>query len=97
MLTKGQKISELPGPWDRFLREVDAQLLQPVHLHCLGGFVLMASHGLPRPTGDLDFISAVPADAAHRLEEIAGAETELARRHGLHLQYVTIADYPEDY
>ena len=97
MPNKGPTESNLSERWNRLLQEVDAQLSQPVFLHCLGGFVLLVAHGLPRPTGDLDFISVVPKEAASTLEDIAGAESKLAKRFGLHLQYVTIADYPEGY
>ena len=86
------------GPnWKEFLREVDAYLEGPVELHCLGGFVLGAVHGLARPTGDVDYIAAIPLRMVGELERIAGRDSKLARKHGLYFQYVTVADVPDDY
>ncbi len=87
----------LPPRWNAFLDEVDGQLDTSVALHCLGGFVLAAVHGLPRPTGDVDYIAAIPFDALAELEAIGGQGSALARKHGLCFQYVTVADVPEDY
>ena len=66
-------------------------------LHCIGGFVVEAVHEKLRKTGDLDYISIHPRDAFQTLEEIAGQQSELARKHQLYLQIVGVADYPEDY
>ena len=56
--------------WKVFLTEVDAHLPAPVELHCLGGFVLAVCYELPRPTGDVDYIAAIPP---YRLREHSGA------------------------
>jgi len=53
----------LPKPWPDFLREVDAGLSRILTLHCLGGFVLTALYGIPRYTGDLDYVEAERAQA----------------------------------
>jgi hypothetical protein len=87
----------LSGRWRTFLQEVDAQLPAPVELHCFGGFVLAVCYGLPRPTGDVDYVAALPLAGAENIEELAGERSDLARRHRLHFQHVTIADVPEDY
>ncbi len=92
-----ERKSSLSPRWFVLLKEVDQLLTARVEIHCLGGFVLAAAHGLPRPTGDLDYIAAKPADSAARLEVIAGRDSALARKHGLYPQYVTVADVPEDY
>lgn len=89
--------SDLPSPWAKFLQEVDALLSRPVKLHCLGGFVLAVLYGLPRPTGDVDYISAIPLEDAGGMLQMAGRDSKLARKHGVCLQYVTIADLPEEY
>jgi hypothetical protein len=89
-------VHALPSPWDAFLAEVDAQLSQPVEIHCLGGFVLHVMFDLPRPTADIDFISVVPRDAANELMVIAGPGTPLAKKHRLYLQLVTVSDFPDD-
>jgi hypothetical protein len=62
--------SLLPPPWRDFLLEVDAMLTEPLELHCIGGFVICHFYHLPRPTGDIDYYSAVPADL--NLKDIAG-------------------------
>ena len=53
---------ELPLPWGAFLIELDGALSEPVALHCIGGFVISMMYGLPRPTGDVDYITAIPRD-----------------------------------
>lgn len=87
----------LPLRWDGFLDEVDQLLPTSVELHCLGGFVLAAMYGLPRPTGDLDYIAAIPFDGISDIERVAGRGSALHRKHGLYFQHVTVADVPEDY
>lgn len=86
-----------PKPWRDFLKEVDAQLSQKVNLHCLGGFVLTARYGLPRPTADIDYVSVVPREAREEIERLAGRESALCKKYKLYFQSVGIADLPEDY
>lgn len=91
----------MPGkildPWLGFLQDVDRALTLRVEVHCLGGFVLAVQWGLPRPTGDVDFIEVKPSSAGEDLLRIAGEGSEIARIHNLHFQRVTVADYPEGY
>jgi|SRR5579862_3111166 len=87
----------LPTPWQDFLTKIDQSLEQEVNLHCLGGFVLSALHGLPRPTGDLDYISANPLQARQEIEKIAGLGSTLSKKYKLFVQCVGVADYPENY
>jgi hypothetical protein len=82
----------LPSKWKGFLREIDQLLGDAVEMHCLGGFVLSALYDLPRPTGDVDYIAAMPSSSITELESIAGQGSALSRKHGLYLQYVTVAD-----
>ncbi len=84
-------------PWLSFLSDVDQALKEPVEVHCLGGFVLSILCGLPRYTGDVDFIEVRPASANDKLLEIAGEGTELGERHHLHFHRVTVGEYPESY
>lgn len=84
-------------PWLSFLRDVDRTLQETVEVHCLGGFVLAVLWGLPRPTGDVDFIEARPRPAGEHLLRVAGEATALATKHKLHFQQVTVAEYPEGY
>jgi hypothetical protein len=97
-MPKIHKISAvLSGRWRAFLEDVDALLPAPVELHCFGGFILAVCYGLPRPTGDVDFITSVPRAAAENIEALAGERSNLAKKHRLHFQRVTIAEVPEDY
>lgn len=90
-------MSDLPSPWREFVREVDSSLTVDVELHCLGGFVLTALYALPRPTADIDFISAVPQQHLEMLLSMAGHGTPMARKHGVYLEFVGLGDYPDDY
>jgi Nucleotidyltransferase of unknown function (DUF6036) len=83
--------------WNAFLKEVDELLASSVELHCLGGFVLAAVYALPRPTGYIDYIAAIPLDTITSLEQIAGRGSGLNTKHGLYFQHVTAADVPENY
>lgn len=87
----------LPKPRPDFLREVDAGLSRTVNLHCLGAFVLVALYGIPRYTGDLDYIEVLPPEAANEVEKIGGRGSALNKKHKLFLQSVGIADLPEEY
>lgn len=87
----------LPSPWAEFLEEVDARLTASVELHCLGGFVLTVFHSVPRRTGDIDSLAVLPLDQLGTLMEVAGRDSALARKHGIHIHYVAGAEAPEDY
>ncbi len=88
----------LPPPWPQFLNDVDKRISDVVELHCAGGFVLTAVHGISRTTADLDYISAIPRQATEELDRIAGRDSDVARKHRVFLQAVTgVADYPENY
>jgi len=89
--------NRIPAPWRAFLAEADRALSRPVEVHCLGGFVLAALWRLPGPTADVDVIEVGPADAGQDLLAVAGAGSELSRRHGLHFHRVTVAEVPETY
>jgi hypothetical protein len=72
---------ELSPPWGEFLDELDEALSEPIELHCIGGFVISLLYGLPRPTGDVDYISAVPHNRIEELEQLAGRGSKLARKY----------------
>src|SRR5262245_18953291 len=88
---------EIPSPCREFLDDVDKQLTEVIEVRCLGGFVVTLLHGLPRPTNDLDYIETVPSSAARLLQQIAGPESELARKYGLYFQNAAVANLPESY
>ncbi len=83
--------------WKAFLTDVDLALSQEFTLRCLGGFVLAAMYGLPRPTGDMDYIGITPIDSETELLSIAGPESRLARRHRLCIHRTTISEYPDEF
>lgn len=86
----------LVAQWMPFLRAIDAALKAPAELHCLGGFAIASQFGLPRSTGDVDFVEVGGANATDLLA-IAGRGTALAKKHKLHLDFVTVGTYPDDY
>jgi len=88
---------ELPEPWKRFLIDLDRMVSSHVTLHCLGGFVVTACYGLPRPTGDLDVLRVLPSDSQAALVTLAGKNSELHKKHGVYLDVVTVATHPENY
>jgi|SRR5437870_3520304 len=88
---------DLPNPWRAFLFDVDRELPRPIEIHCLGGFVAAFYCDLPRPTNDLDYIEVLPHDAIATLQDIAGVESPLAKKHRLHFQHVGVASLPESY
>lgn len=85
---------ELASPWREFFDELDSTLDEPVQLHCVGGFVLTACYGMPRPTTDIDFCEIVPAEKAERLLNLAGEGRPLAAKHGVHLHSARVGQLP---
>jgi hypothetical protein len=83
--------------WDKFLRALDEQLPGRVSLECLGGFVISALYGLPRPTSDVDFLSVAPRDQFDTVIGLAGQGSLLHKKYGLYLQHVGVVNVPEDY
>jgi hypothetical protein len=88
---------ELQSPWKEFLTDIDSALQESVSLHCIGGFVACVRYGLPRPTGDIDYISMQPLDCEAFLSEIAGPGSTLFKKHKLYLQRVGVTILPEEY
>jgi hypothetical protein len=69
-----------------------------VELHCLGGFVLGALYGLPRPTDDLDYISVIPQDGCEEVDNLTGRGSSLSKKYRVFLQHVgSIPELPEGY
>lgn len=88
---------EPSSPWRGFLGELDALLDEPVTLHCIGGFAVVAGYGLERGTNDLDYRSLVPYDRINDLQRLAGPGSVLARKYKVHLQYTGVESMPENY
>lgn len=88
---------DLPSPWGQFLTELDALLDEPIELHCIGGFALVAGYGLPRGTNDLDYRTLFPYNRINDLQRLAGPGSDLARRHKVHVQHTGVESMPENY
>jgi hypothetical protein len=88
---------EPPWPWKDFLTELASLLQEAVALHCIGGFVVSVRYGLPRPTGDIDYISVSPLACDPVLNQIAGLGSTLSKKYRLYLQRVTVTSMPENY
>lgn len=84
-------------PWGPFLSDVDRELTKEVMLYCLGGFVLKALYDIPRVTGDIDYLEVFPKSAAEKLEEIAGMESKLSRKHGVFVHGAGHIEMPINY
>jgi len=78
---------DLASPWKEFLEALDSQLRVPIVLHCIGGFAVVAAHGLPRSTNDLDYFSLAPSNRLRDLQETAGEGSSLARKYKVHIQW----------
>ena len=92
---KSQAGHSLRSPWKEFLSELDSMLPGPLDLHCMGGFVIYSFYGLPRPTGDIDYYSAKPANL--NLIEMAGEDSALSNKYKIQLHHVAVTNLPEDY
>jgi|SRR5882762_3699930 len=88
---------ELMEPWRSFLTDLDGRLTHDVQLHCCGGFVVTTRYGFQRTTADLDVLSVVPTAEQQKLAALAGRGSELHKTHGIYLDIVTVATYPDDY
>ncbi len=87
----------IPSPWAEFLKELDELLSNQVEVHCIGGFVVSLHYGLPRPTGDVDYYSVLPAHFARELQARAGRDSRLAKKYKLHFQHVAVTNLSENY
>jgi hypothetical protein len=87
----------LHEPWRSFLHAIDAQLTGPTEIHCLGGFVVAEYYGLARPTADVDIIQVRGASSVADVQRIGGKGSALAKKHGVYIDIVTVADVPERY
>ncbi len=88
---------ELREPWLGFVKKLDALLDHEVQLHCCGGFVVTTQHGLARSTADLDVLSVVPREDLLTLAEAARQGSARHKKHGVYLDVVTVATYPDEY
>ena len=88
---------DLAQPWRGFLTELDGLVGHEVRLHCCGGFVVTMRYGLARTTADLDVLSILPTEDQRALATAAGKGSTLHKTHGIYLDVVTVATYPDSY
>jgi len=88
---------DLPAPWGDFLGELDTLFDEPIRLHCIGGFAVVAGYGLPRATNDLDYRTLIPYDRINDLQRLAGPGSALAEKHKVHVQHPGVDAIPESY
>ncbi len=88
----------IPEPWLSFITEIDRALDSEVHFHCLGGFAITLLYELPRPTEDVDVLSAVILDRYDFLVGLSGKNSPLHTKYGVYLDPVgAVATVPDDY
>ena len=88
---------DLAEPWRSFLADLDGLVGHDVRLHCCGGFVVTMLYGLMRTTADLDVLSILPSDDQRTLASVAAQGSALHKTHGVYLDVVTVATYPDSY
>ena len=88
---------DLAEPWRSFLADLDSLIGHDVRLHCCGGFVVTMLYGLARTTADLDVLSILPTEDQRTLAALAGQGSGLHKTHGVYLDVVTVATYPDSY
>jgi hypothetical protein len=89
--------SDLRFPWKEFLEELDSLLKEPIELHCIGGFAIVAAYRLKRSTNDLDYFTLVPCNRVPDLEKLAGEGSLLAKKYKVHVHHAAVATLPESY
>jgi hypothetical protein len=90
--------TDVPEPWNAFLRDLDRIAAGLTDLHCIGGFVITAVYGYGRETVDIDVLTVASVPASREIFDGAGKGSELHKKHGIYLDHVTVIEaYPDDY
>ena len=89
--------SKVSEPWHAFLTELDSAVSEAVDLHCIGGFVITQLYGFTRPTADIDTLFVTSRNELLRLLEKGRRGSELHKKYGVYLDFVSVADCPYDY
>jgi hypothetical protein len=71
--------------------------LRPSAFGCAGRSFKWPAMPLPRPTGDVDYIAAIPRYRMEEFEKLAARESKLEAKYKVHVQHVTVAALPENY
>jgi hypothetical protein len=87
----------LPAPWDAFLEELDSILDEPIELHCIDGFAVMAGYGFQRGTNDLDYRTLVPYSRINDLQRLAGPGSALFEKYKVFVQHPGVEVIPDSY
>ena len=85
-----------PEPWDSFFRDLDSEMVSPVRLDCIGGFVVTQLYGLDRSTADVDVIEVAPREAADTMMSLALRGGPLSRKHLVCIDRVGVAAVPQN-
>jgi hypothetical protein len=88
---------DLRFPWKEFLEQLDSLLEEPIQLHCIGGFAIVASYGLKRSTNDMGYFTLVPCNRVLDLENLAGEGSPLAKKYKVHVHHAGVATLPDSY
>ena len=89
--------NDLPSPWREFLQAIDDSLSEPIQLHCIGGFAIVAAYGLPRSTNDLDYFTLIPFKSVPEIQKIGGEGSPLALKYKVHVHHAAVASLPDGY
>jgi Nucleotidyltransferase of unknown function (DUF6036) len=91
------EVRRAPHPWDSFLRELDERAKAETRIVCMGGFVVTLLYGFSRTTADLDVLLIAPQEERTTLLEAGVYGGELHKKHGIYLDYVSVAHVPEEH
>lgn len=94
---RSRRQPELPAEWNHYLAEIGKHILIPVEVHCIGGFAAMGRYGARFAAKEIHYVATVPPRGVETLRILGGEDSEMARRHGLSLQFSGNAEYIEDY
>jgi hypothetical protein len=87
----------IPEPWYSFLRELDADLSDDLHVHCMGGFVVTLLYDFSRTTSDIDVLAVISRERSGELFKLGGKGSALHKKCGVYLDSVGVATPPENY
>ena len=93
----GQDLRQIAEPWNSLLVDLDRGLSTPLVLHCLGGFAINLTYGLPRQTADNDVCEVAPSNAKIDVLRLAGEGSPLHTKHHVFVQVVKMASLPYYY